>query len=56
MPCEVDLGKRRVWVVGEGGVAAVLREGGEAVLVGEGEKGREEVLGELPPLLDGVSR
>ena len=56
MSCDVDLGKGRVWVVGEGRVAAVLREDSEVVLVGAGEGGREEVTSKLPQLLEHVSR
>lgn len=56
MPCDIDLGKGRLWVVGEACVAAVLREGGEVVLVGECEGGREEVIIKLPLLMEGVSR
>lgn len=44
-----------MWVVGEGGVAAVLRKAGEEVLVGE-EGGMEGVVSRLLLLLAGVSR
>ena len=45
-----------MWVVGGEGVASVLRECGETVLVGEEEKGREEVVSRVQAQLASVAR
>ena len=45
----------RVWVVGEEGVAAVLKKTGECVLLGERENGREDVVCKLQQLLAGLT-
>ena len=50
---DLELGRGRVWVVEGGSVSGALREAGEGVLVvgGEEERGREEVVDRLLPLL-----
>lgn len=57
LPCD-GLVKRRVWVVAEGqeGVSSTLLQAGEAVVVGDEEKGREEIINKLQFQLESVSR
>lgn len=52
---DVDLVKRRVWVVAEEGMSSALVQAGEAVIGGE-EKGREEIISKLQLHLDSVSK
>lgn len=51
-----EVGRKRVWVVGEEGVAVVLRETGEKVLLVEKGKGREEVVSKLQSQLTSLTR
>ena len=52
---DVDLVKRRVWVVAEEGMSSALMQAGEAVIGGE-EKRREEIIAKLQLQLDSVSK
>ena len=47
---------KRVWLVNEVGVAGVLQECGETVLVGNIEMGREEMISRIHELLSEVFR